>query len=338
MHFPGNFFFLEKRALSMVETAPKMLIVRGRRNFLEESTDKKTMVLASLLTVFIVLTISMGIFSLVLLLRDGELPEGEVQSHITQNAMDSTDTVTMDLLKKETEIYRQRSVQLEKLMMLRMARGEGRYKIAFLTFDDGPSANTAKVLDILNQYGVKATFFVIGNDTDWGRALYQRIVTEGHALGNHTYTHEYGEIYRSPGSFWQDFYRLEELLYATTATRPTLMRFPGGSNNQVSRKAGGRGIMKTIVSDMTSRGYFHVDWDIESGDASRVFRSGDYLYKRVIGNLGYYDSAVILFHDTKKNTPLLDALPRIIEEMTAEGYVFLPVTEAYYPLMPRFQE
>lgn len=287
-----------------------------------------------------VLTVGLGGFLLIHVLGmapvgSGNYPAAGANGE-TGSGTDGKNLAQQKLLR-DAELYRQRSLQLEKLLMIRSKRGEGKYKMAFLTFDDGPSANTGKVLDILSSYNIKGTFFVIGNDTEQGRALYRRIVDEGHALGNHTFTHDYSSIYRSTDSFWKDFSRLEELLFDATGTRPRLMRFPGGSNNQVSRKAGGRGIMKVIAADMSSKGYSYVDWDIESGDASRVFRSGNYLYNRVIGNLEYYDSAVILFHDTKRNTPLLDALPRIIEEMLARGYVFLPITESWYPEMPRFQ-
>ena len=107
-------------------------------------------------------------------------------------------------------------------------------KRIYLTFDDGPSRNTDKILDILKEYDVKATFFVVGKTDEESVRAYQRIVAEGHTLAMHSYSHKYSEIYASKESFEQDLRQLQEYLYQITGVWPRFYRFPGGSSNTVS--------------------------------------------------------------------------------------------------------
>lgn len=103
------------------------------------------------------------------------------------------------------------------------------YRTAYLTFDDGTSENTARILDVLNQYGAKATFFVSGRSDP---TFLLRMRDEGHAIGNHTMSHDYKKIYRSPEAFWEDFGAEGDYLESILGYRPGLMRFPGGSNTR----------------------------------------------------------------------------------------------------------
>ena len=104
----------------------------------------------------------------------------------------------------------------------------------YLTFDDGPSDNTAAILDTLAKYNVKATFFVVGKTDDQSKEMYQRIVNEGHTLGMHSYSHKYSVVYDSLDAFETDFNQLQSYLYDITGQECRLYRFPGGSSNQVS--------------------------------------------------------------------------------------------------------
>ena len=90
----------------------------------------------------------------------------------------------------------------------------------YLTFDDGPSANTEKIFDSLDHYGVKGNFFVVGTDNADLREMYKRIVDEGHVLCMHSYTHKYNEIYSSVDAFTKDLDKISELLYDVTGTKP----------------------------------------------------------------------------------------------------------------------
>ncbi len=133
----------------------------------------------------------------------------------------------------------------------------------YLTFDDGPSTNTAAILDILASYDVKATFFVTGKEQESYLSLYQRIVEEGHTLGMHSYSHRYGEIYASKEEFSEDLERLQEFLYETTGVWSRYYRFPGGSSNQVSKVP-----MKELTQYLSEENIFYLDWNVSCQDAT----------------------------------------------------------------------
>lgn len=109
-------------------------------------------------------------------------------------------------------------------------------KAVYLTFDDGPSRNTEQILEILAEYGVHATFFVVGKTDKHSLEMYRRIVEEGHTLGMHSYSHSYEKLYASLKSFREDFENLRGLLEETTGVTPLYYRFPGGSSNTVSEE------------------------------------------------------------------------------------------------------
>ena len=100
-------------------------------------------------------------------------------------------------------------------------------KVAYLTFDDGPSINTIKILNILDQYQVKATFFVIGNEEGYADKSYQEIIKRGHTLALHSYSHDYNLIYRSKNDFFKDLKRLELLLGDKYGAKTNIVRIPG---------------------------------------------------------------------------------------------------------------
>ena len=104
-------------------------------------------------------------------------------------------------------------------------------KKVYLTFDDGPSDHTAQILDILKKHKVKATFFVVGKETEHAKKMYQRIVLEGHTLAMHSYSHNYDQIYANVGAFSKDLMKLQKYLYDLTDVKPYIYRFPGGSSN-----------------------------------------------------------------------------------------------------------
>jgi peptidoglycan-N-acetylglucosamine deacetylase len=148
-----------------------------------------------------------------------------------------------------------------------------RGKTAYLTFDDGPSTNTEPILAILKQHSVHATFFVNGDSTMNGQRLYRRMLDEGHVIGNHTYSHHYSSIYSSVHAFDKDTERLSKLLEKFTGIRPTLLRYPGGSNNKVSHQYGGSKIMQRIIAKMNQEGFTYTDWNVSSTDAALPMQS-----------------------------------------------------------------
>lgn len=223
-------------------------------------------------------------------------------------------------IPKEAKVKPQKSNT--KMHQAHQAPSSSARKIAYLTFDDGPSRVTGRVLNTLKHYKVKATFFVIGNASLEGRSLYKRIVTEGHAIGNHSYSHNYKQIYQSVATFERDVNKLNNLLEQTISFRPDIIRFPGGSNNTVSYRAGGRNIMKRIASEVSDQGYQYFDWNVDSSDASAAVRSKAQIISSVKREAVGQDRIIVLMHDAPGRTSTADALPEIIEFLISQGYRF----------------
>jgi len=196
-------------------------------------------------------------------------------------------------------------------------------KRVYLTFDDGPSGNTAEILDILKQYGVKATFFSVGKQTDISEELYKRIVDEGHTLGMHSYSHVYKDIYSSRESFESDLNRISDLLTGVTGQEPKFYRFPGGSNNTL---IGSR--HDEFVSVLEERGITYFDWNVSSGDATNPALPADEIVENIFADIDKYEDVVILMHDLGNKDTTVEALPIIIERLQSEGIPIEPITES----------
>ena len=191
----------------------------------------------------------------------------------------------------------------------------------YLTFDDGPSANTDRILDILAQYGVKATFFVVGKE---GYAdQYRRIVEDGHTLAMHSYSHRYNEVYASLDAYKADLTKLHDYLYELTGEDCRFVRFPGGSSNTVSTVS-----MWDLIDYLDSEDMIYFDWNVSSGDSTGGKKSVEQLTSNVLDNIGKYNNAVVLFHDAAGKTTTVDALAGIIEKiLDSDNSVLLPISE-----------
>ena len=191
-------------------------------------------------------------------------------------------------------------------------------KVIYLTFDDGPSGYTSELLDILDRYNVKATFFVTGRNPSYNY-LIGEAYRRGHSIGLHSNTHNYAAIYSSTDAFFSDLDALNETVKAQTGSYSNILRFPGGSSNTVSRNYS-VGIMRQLASMVEAKGYKYYDWNVSSGDASGyVSPSSDYAYN-VIRGLGNGSSYVVLQHDTNINS--IRAVSTIIEYGISHGYSF----------------
>lgn len=192
----------------------------------------------------------------------------------------------------------------------------------YLTFDDGPSDNTNQILDILEQYQVKATFFVVGKPKSY-EPVYKRIVEDGHSIGMHSYSHKYGEIYESLDSFCEDVEKLQELIFERTGVVSKLYRFPGGSSNTVSQVE-----IADLVAYLEEQDIKYFDWNVSSLDATGADLSVDDIVENVTGNIQNYKNAIVLMHDANDKVLTVEALPIIIEKLQEMGNVeILPITE-----------
>ena len=194
----------------------------------------------------------------------------------------------------------------------------------YLTFDDGPSSNTGEILNILKRHNVKATFFVNGpaSEDPGLEPLYKRIVNEGNAIGMHSYSHKYNEIYASKEAFETDLDKIHSLIYNETGVDTKLYRFPGGSGNTVSRLP-----MSDFADILHGRGYEYYDWNIYPGDRTGKSYPEKAIIEGVLGNINEYRSAIVLLHDSDNHDSTVDALPEIVEGLLARDVKFCVIDE-----------
>lgn len=194
-------------------------------------------------------------------------------------------------------------------------------KIIYLTFDDGPSKHTGRLLDVLKKYDVKATFFVTGFGSD---DLIKREYEEGHTVALHSYSHDYKKIYKNVDNYYADLYKVRDRVKRITGFESNLIRFPGGSSNTVSRRT--PGLMSYLVKDVQAKGFHYFDWNVSSGDAGAT-TSTNKVYSNVVGSLRK-DVSVVLQHDSKGYS--VDAVERIIKFGLENGYTFKALDENSY--------
>lgn len=190
----------------------------------------------------------------------------------------------------------------------------------YLTFDDGPGPYTRQLLDVLDSYGVKATFFV--TDTGYDDVM-QEIVDRGHSIGIHTVSHRYSEIYADPEAYFADLHQMQDIIYANTGVRTTLVRFPGGSSNTISR-ASCEGIMAILSQAVQDAGFQYFDWNVDSDDAGAA-RKAKTVYENVVEGVQNTGVAIVLQHDIHAYS--VEAVEDILVWGLNNGYTFAPLTE-----------
>ncbi len=196
---------------------------------------------------------------------------------------------------------------------------EGDVHKVYLTFDDGPSEYTGEILDILAEYGVKATFFVVGSEEEGAGEAYRRIAEEGHTLGMHSYSNKYSVIYQSQEAFVEDYGKLHDYLLAETGVDVKYYRFPGGSSNQISNVP-----MAELIHYLNEQGVVYYDWNVTSGDAAAAFTAEE-IVEKVTGDVAKYKTSVVLLHDADGKQTTVEALRPLIEALQAMGAEILPI-------------
>jgi len=195
-------------------------------------------------------------------------------------------------------------------------------KVVYLTFDDGPSGYTSRLLDILDKYGVKATFFVTNQFP-----RYQHMIGEthrrGHTIALHTASHNYASVYASEDAYYQDLARINDIVVAQTGVTPTIVRFPGGTSNTVSRKYC-RGIMTALTKSLSYHGYLYCDWNVSSGDAGGA-KTTAAIASNVISGIQKKNVSIVLQHDITKAS--VEAVEQILFWGIQNGYTFLPMSD-----------
>ena len=188
-------------------------------------------------------------------------------------------------------------------------------KVAYLTFDDGPSKYSNDMMDLLKQHDIKATYFMLGDNMNTYPDAVKRMVEEGHYPGLHSMTHDFNKLYKSGGSgnFIKEFQEAQGIVENLTGFKPTLIRAPYGSAPQIG---------ESFRKDIADAGFKMWDWTLDSLDWKFIGQPNRIL-EQIKGTLTA-DVEVILLHDRQQT---LEALPSIIEYIQSKGYEF----EVYDP-------
>lgn len=258
--------------------------------------------------------------------KDGDLTSKIETKGNVDTSKAGTYTITykvVDSSGNETTKTRKVTVSPKKEQV--QNNSDGKKGVIYLTFDDGPTtSSTPKILNILKEKNVKATFFVINYDEE-GEKLVKREIAEGHTVGIHGYSHDYKKIYQSVDAYMNNITKLQEKIKKSTGYNATITRFPGGSSNTASRY--NPGIMTTLTKEVPLRGYKYCDWNVSSGDAGGAKTSKD-VYNNVIKGLSKNRENVVLMHDFSGNTKTINALADIIDYGLNNGYTFSNITES----------
>lgn len=195
--------------------------------------------------------------------------------------------------------------------------------MVYLTFDDGPSSSTPALLEVLKEEGVPATFFIASNRHP---DLIKQIYDDGHALGVHTYTHEYDYVYWHKEAYLADFARCYLTILDATGYRPRIFRFPGGSVNSYNKH-----LVRELVTEMEGRGFVYYDWNVTSEDASTATTYEEQL-ENLITQSANKKRIIALMHDTKKNDQIAQVVRDYIRYMKENGYRFASLDSSVEPI------
>ena len=252
-----------------------------------------------------------------------EKKELEYNNSITETEKIKEEISKIKNIDNEIVNIKKEYYQTLKVFEDKVANNEVDYKIAYLTFDDGPYYLTHQFLEVLEKYDVRATFFTIGFDKepcydDKSKScadLYAKEASLGHTMANHTYSHLiFHGLYSSTEVFMSQVKAQEELIKEKTGITTNIVRFPGGINTSKHLK-------NDIIEQLRKNGYGWVDWTALNGDGGYVPNKEIAMenLKKTINS----DIEVILFHDY--NYVTLSTLPEVIEYLRAQNYVLLPL-------------
>jgi len=194
--------------------------------------------------------------------------------------------------------------------------GPANLKKVALTFDDGPSEYTLRILDILKENNVKATFFVVGKNVDRYPQIFKRIVKDGHVIGNHSYSHPYMFL-KSSATIRQEIENTEAVVRKFSDKKMFLLRTPYGVENP------------WVFSEAKNHGYTLVKWSVGGSDWRTT--NSDKIVKKIVDNV--HNGSIINLHDARRLKihphcqSTVNALPKIIASLKQKGYQFLTVPQ-----------
>ncbi len=195
-------------------------------------------------------------------------------------------------------------------------------KIVYLTFDDGPDdKNTPAILDLLKKADIKATFFVLGQKAALYPDMIKRMYAEGHAIGNHSYDHDYKKLYISSAAYINQMQQTDDILFSILGVRPLITRAPGGTTGHFTH---------AFTSALVKNGYLEYGWNISTADAAPNHPIAQDFIDNVISQIDarpfLATHAIILMHSSSNHEETVKALPAIIKTFKDRGYTFGVIT------------
>ncbi|MFQ9264282.1 MAG: polysaccharide deacetylase family protein [Clostridia bacterium] len=286
---------------------------------MKKYVDKKRMIFTITAIIAVIVTLSLTIFYLLdTTIRVKKSKEFAKQIEEFEHQQQQEEE------KKKKEEEEARQAKIPKLTEQGKENLKNIYhteeKVAYLTFDDGPSNNTHEILDILKQYNIKATFFVLGSQVEVFPETTNRIYNEGHYIANHGYSHKYSSIYHSPENVLNEFNQCNQIV-AKTINVPEynshLFRFPGGL-------VGGKyaEIKKQAEVLLEQNDILHIDWNSLTGDSEKSKPTEDYLMNNLQKTTAGKNSLVVLMHDAQAKHITVETLPKVIDYLQQQGYTF----------------
>ena len=282
---------------------------------MKKYVDKKRMIFTITAIIVVILTLALTIYYLVdtnIRIKKGK----EFANQITEYEQNQKKIEEQKEAERKAKIPQLTEVGKENLKNIYHSQE----KIAYLTFDDGPSNNTHEILDILKQYNIKATFFVLGSQVQVFPETTNRIYNEGHYIANHGYSHKYSSIYQSPEQVLNEYNQCNEVV-AKTINVPEynshLFRFPGGS-------VGGKyaDLKKQAITLLDQNNILHIDWNSLTGDSEKANPTEEYLMDNLQKTTEGKNNLVVLMHDAQAKHITVETLPKVIEYLQQQGYTF----------------
>lgn len=302
----------------------------------QEGKQKNVMVVSILVPVFIVL-LFLGLQTYFLQQEMADVKEqlAEVKGLLLHVENEAVSEGQEEL--PETTATVEQAVSSALITDVPKANGIEEEKVShkvYLTFDDGPSKQTDAILDILDEYNVKATFFVVGKDGEEVKERLKKIYQRGHTIGMHSYSHDYTKIYESVDAFREDFLQSKQFIYDAIGVESDIYRFPGGSSNTLSKIS-----MQEFADYLHEQGVEYYDWNVSSGDGGGKLMPANIILDNCIGSISRYETSIILMHDSANKSTTVEALPQIIEKIQAmEDTAILPITMNSKPIHHAIKE